>query len=207
MRSGASGDDLQSDFVDMDHSFAMNELSRMLNAGRTNDSVHSRMARTGPFSSSHFYGSATNSRVRDFPRSSSDSGAVKASGNTEWNNASSGSGSSSRRRAAPRTFVNATQAQRTKRTNETSKTPKKVTDKRKPSNLARSPGGGHSVEADRLLALHLAEDFNGSAGVNQFLSENDRPVCESQNAACSVFGEFCVDSLCLLLSECFHVRS
>lgn len=160
---------------DTDHynSFAMDELSRMLNVARTRDSnspsgTSSSWSRptvnTRTLSTSTFYGSGISTQPKIKRRGNG--GINDTSSRTrEWNNSSSIS-TSNHRRTAPRTTVNS--IQRNKRTNELSGGYDRRANRNRDSEGSRSnlPVDHNINDIDHLLAMHLAEDLNGGIDLN-----------------------------------------
>ena len=182
-RSNSTSASVPSDagVYDTEHynSFAMDELSRMLNVERTRDannpnstsSSRSRPATNSrAFSTSTFYGTGISEKPKIKLRGTG--GNNDASGRTtEWNNSSSIS-TINHRRTVPRTTVNS--IQRNKRTNEQTgdyrrRANRNRDSERSPSNL---PADHNVNDMDHLLAMHLAEDLNGGIDLNNQYSHS-----------------------------------
>ena len=157
------------------NSFAMDELSRMLNMARTGEdndpngtsSINSRpIANSRTMSTNTFYGSGASRAPKSKPKRNSvpNSGnSDNLSRNREWNNSSI---TSSHTRATPRTTINS--IHRSKRTNEQAANVNRVTGKNRTTERLQGnlSTDSHTQDLDRLLAMHLAEDLNGDVDLD-----------------------------------------
>ncbi len=163
------------------NTFAMDELSRMLNMSRTRDAVPSHGA-TGrqaePMAPRDFY-SRTSNNSRQPKRSNvtgRDQSFAPNNRGSERNNSSSTSVPAPRR-PVPRTTVNSLQRTNAKRTNESRNRPgQSHMGLNSRSNTTGARQNGNSEDLDRLLAMHLAEDLNGSADIHGNGFPREEPI-------------------------------
>ena len=176
--SCTAGNELDSDHYH--NSFAMDELSRMLNMARTRDDndpsgtslVSSRVtANARTMSTNTFYGYGASRPAKIKPKRNNVPNSGNFSRNTELNNSSI---TNSHRRTAPRTTINS--IQRSKRTNEQAEningaTGRNRTTERSQGNLSTA---NHTQDLDRLLAMHLAEELNGDVNLDHYYNPSTR---------------------------------